>query len=99
TKKPKGRPSRYRVYEDILKTHAPKSMEKRPVYVNSIGIFRGKTGDRAFLKIFLRHQDKSIEIPVGKLSSWDWANLEAERDRLQGQADRNEPLEDKKPIS
>lgn len=74
-------------------------MEKRPVYVNNIGIFRGKTGDRAFLKIFLRHQDKSIEIPVGKLSSWDWANLEAQRDRLQGKADRNEPLEDKKPIS
>lgn len=99
TKKPKGRPSRYSVYEDILKTHAPGSMGKRPIYVNNIGIFRGKTGDRIFLKIFLRHQDKSIERPVGKLTSWDWATLETERDRLQGKADRNEPLEDLKPVT
>lgn len=74
-------------------------MSKRPIYVNNIGIFRGKTGDSIFLKIFLRHQDKSIERPVGKLASWDWAALEAERDRLQGKADRNEPLEDIRPIT
>jgi integrase len=98
-KRPKGRPNRYSVYEDILKNHAPKSMDKRPIYVNNVGIFRGKTGDRAFLKIFLRHQNKSIEIPVGKLSSWNWATLEIERDQLQGRADRNEPLEDKRPVS
>ncbi len=98
-KKPKGRPTRYSVYEDILKTHAPKSMNKRPTYVNNIGIFRGKTDDSVFLKIFLRHQNKSIELPVGKLASWDWASLEAERDRLQRRADRNEPLKDAKPIT
>lgn len=98
-KKLKGRPNRYSAYDNILKAHAPKSMSKRPVYVNNIGIFRGKTGDRIFLKIFLRHQDRSIERPVGKLTSWNWASLEAERDRLQGKADRNEPLEDIKPVT
>lgn len=45
-KKLKGRPNRYSAYDNILKAHAPKSMSKRPVYVNNIGIFRGKTGDR-----------------------------------------------------
>ncbi|PZO80891.1 MAG: site-specific integrase, partial [Micavibrio aeruginosavorus] len=93
-KKLKGRPSRYSAYENILKDHAPMSMKKRPVYANGIGIFRGKTGDKVFLKIFLRHQNKSVEFPVGNLHSWEWASLEAERDKLQRRADRNEPLND-----
>ncbi len=109
TKKPRGRPRRYSEYDQILQEFPAKSMSKRPVYVNNIGLFRGKTGDTVFLKIFLRHggiyKGKSyplnhcLEIPVGKLDSWDWSRLEAERDRLQGKADRNEPLEDKQSIT
>lgn len=108
-KRPKGRPRKYSEYEQILSEHPAKSMVKRPVYVNNIGIFRGKTGDTVFLKIFLRHggiykgksypKNHCLEVPVGKLSSWDWQRLEAERDRLQGKADRSEPLEDKQPLT
>src|SRR5688572_6530218 len=107
TKKPRGRPKRYSEYDQILQDHPPKSMTKRPVYANSIGLFRGKSGDTVFLKIFLRHgsiykgrshpEGTCLEVPVGKLGSWDWAGLEEERDRLQGKADRGEALEDRKP--
>lgn len=99
TKKPRGRPRRYSEYQDILSAHPPKSMNKRPVYVNNIGIYRGKTGDRVFIKVHFPNRGRSEEIAKGNLSSWDWASLEAERDRLQGKADRGEPLEDKQPIT
>ena len=99
TKKPRGRPRRYSEYEDILSAHPAKSMTKRPVYVNNIGIYRGKTGDTVYIKVHHRSRNKPEEIAKGKLSSWEWATLEAERDRLQGKADRGEPLEDKKPIT
>lgn len=99
TKKPKGRPKRYSEYENILKEHAPKSMSKRPVYVNNIGIYRGKTGDTVYLKIHHRSRNKPEEIPKGRLISWSWSTLETERDRLQGRADRNEPLKDIQPIT
>ena len=107
TRKPRlGRPRRYSEYEDILSSNPPKSMEKRPVYTNNIGIFRGKRGDSCFIKISLKHSTgykgkaytagSSLEIPMGKLSSWTWEQLETERDSIQGKADRKEPLEDKK---
>lgn len=98
-KKPKGRPKKYSEYERILNDHPAKSMTKRPIYVNNIGVFRGKSGDTVHIKIFLRSKGRSIEIPKGKLESWDWALLEAERDRLQGRADRDEPLEDKRMVT
>lgn len=98
-RKPIGRPRRYSEYEDILREHPPRSMNKRPVYVKNIGIYRGKTGDKVFLKIHLRQTGRSIEISKGQLSSWNWQALEAERDRLQGRADRNEPLEDAQSIT
>lgn len=97
--RPRGRPSKYSQYDSILEQYPAKSMTKRPVYINNIGIFRGKTGDRAYLKIHLRHTSKTKEIPVGKLSSWPWAELEKERDKLQGRADRGEPLQDVQPIT
>lgn len=109
TKKPRGRPRRYSEYDQILQDFPAKSMTKRPVYANNVGIFRGKTGDTAYLKVFLRHggiykgksypRNHCLEVPVGKLGSWDWSSLEAERDRLQGKADRNEPLEDKQAVT
>lgn len=97
--RPKGRPKKYSEYERILSDYPAKSMTKRPIYANNIGVFRGKSGDTVHIKIFLRSKGRSIEIPKGKLESWDWALLEAERDRLQGKADRDEPLEDKQIIT
>lgn len=106
--RPKGRPKKFSEYEHILASNPPKSMDKRPVYVNNIGIFRGKMGDTAYIKLFLRHGNsyngksypagQSLEIPMGKLGSWDWARLEAERNQLQGRADRGEPLADKEDM-
>lgn len=95
----RGRPSRYRDYEAILETYKPRTMNKRPVYANNIGVFRGKSGDRVFVKIYFREQGISKELPLGKLSSWDWKSLEAKRDEMQGKADRGEPLKDNKSIS
>ena len=99
TKKPKGRPRKYSEYEQILADYPAKSMTKRPVYVNNIGIYRGKAGDKVFIKVHLRHKGKPLELPKGHLTSWDWTALEAERDKLQGRADRNEPLEDTQSIT
>lgn len=97
--KPRGRPRRYSGYEKILSTHPAKSMNKRPIYVNGIGIYRGTAGDKVYIKVHLNKAGRSTEIPKGQLSSWSWAKLEAERDRLQGKADRNEPLEDKQSVT
>ena len=50
--KPRGRPRRYAEYEKLL-AELPKLMTKRPRYVNWIGVFRGATGDTAWLKLRL----------------------------------------------
>lgn len=101
--KPKGRPKKYAEYDSLLKS-LPPLMEKRPKYVNNIGLFKGERGVTCWLKIKMpyggHYQGKSYkagsyaEIKVGGLASWDWAQLEAKRDELQGKADRNERLED-----
>ncbi len=103
----KGRPNRYSQYEQILANNPPQSMIKRPVYANGIGVFRGKSGDTAFIKIFLRTNNaflgrnyaagSHVEIKLGNLTSWDWASLEARKQELQGKADRGEPLEETPP--
>jgi integrase len=79
-------------------------MTKRPKYANNIGVFRGARGETAWIKIHLpqgaTYKGKSyppggsLEIKLGRLSSWDWALLEAKRDEIQGKADRSEPLEE-----
>lgn len=97
--RPRGRPSKYSQYDSMLAQHRAKSMTKRPVYINSIGIFRGKSGDKVHLKIHLKHLNKSKEIPLGNLSSWSWEQLENERDKLQGRADRGESLKDAQPMT
>lgn len=107
TFRPKGRPTRYAPYEQILADNPPHSMTKRPAYVNGIGVFRGKSGDTAFIKIFLRTNNaysgrnyaagSHVEIKLGNLTSWNWASLEARKQELQGKADRGEPLEEMTP--
>jgi len=82
----------------------PMRMTKRPKYVDGVGVFRGNKGDTAWIKISLPKGGSfrgkiyrpggAIEIKLGQLSSWSWAQLETERDQLQGRADRGEPLED-----
>jgi integrase len=79
-------------------------MKKRPKYADNIGIFRGARGETVWIKIHLAHgaiykgksypPGGSLEIKVGRRSSWTWAQLEAKRDEIQGKADRGEPLED-----
>ncbi|WP_066521248.1 tyrosine-type recombinase/integrase [Sphingobium cloacae] len=78
-------------------------MTKRPVYCEGIGIFKGATNATVWVKIRLPRGGTyrgrsipaggSVEHKLGKRSSWAWPQLVAERDRLQGLADRGEPLE------
>jgi integrase len=101
-KRPVGRPGRYAKFEDF-ETSLPKLMPKRPAYCDGIGIFNGATTATVWVKIKLprggMHRGRSIrageavELKLGKKASWDWPQLIAERDRLQGRADRGEPLE------
>ena len=101
-KLPVGRPGRYARYEQ-LEASLPAVMTKRPVYCDGIGLFRGSKSTTVWIKVRMPHGGVynnrtvpvggSIEHKVGNRASWTWAQLESERDRLQGLADRNEPLE------
>lgn len=101
-KLPVGRPGRYARYEQ-LEASLPAVMTKRPVYCDGIGLFKGSKSTTVWIKVRMPHGGVynnrtvpvggSIEHKVGNRASWTWAQLESERDRLQGLADRNEPLE------
>lgn len=101
-RRPVGRPGRYAKYEK-LEASLPAKMTKRPVYCDGIGLFRGSRSNTVWIKIRLPHggvyngrtvpAGGSVEHKAGKRASWTWQQLEAERDRLQGLADRGEPLE------
>lgn len=101
-RRPVGRPGRYAKYEK-LEASLPAKMTKRPVYCDGIGLFRGSKASTVWVKIRMPHGGVykgrtvplagSIEHKVGNRASWTWQQLEAERDRLQGLADRGEPLE------
>ncbi|HUZ11781.1 MAG TPA: tyrosine-type recombinase/integrase [Caulobacteraceae bacterium] len=102
TKRPIGRPRRYAKFEEF-EASLPKLMTKRPAYCDGVGIFNGATSATVWLKVRLPrggvYRGRSIpaggavEHKLGKRTSWDWPQLIAERDRLQGLADRGEPLE------
>jgi integrase len=101
-KRPVGRPRRYAMFEEF-EASLPDLMIKRPAYCDGIGIFKGATGSTVWVKIRMSRgglyrgrsipAGGSVEHKVGKRASWDWPQLIAERDRLQGLADRGEPLE------
>lgn len=101
-KRPVGRPRRFAKFE-AFEASLPKVMTKRPAYCDGVGIFNGATGATVWVKVRLprggAHRGRSIpvggavELKLGKRTSWDWPRLIAERDRLQGLADRGEPLE------
>jgi integrase len=101
-RRPIGRPGRYAKYEK-LEASLPAKMTKRPTYCDGIGLFRGSRANTVWIKIRLPHggvyngrtvpAGGSIEHKAGNRASWTWQQLEAERDRLQGLADRGEPLE------
>ena len=105
--KPIGRPKRYSDYEELVKS-LPKVMTNRPKYVNGLGVFRGAKATTVFIKIRLpkaaAYKGKSykpgssLEIKLGKLSSFTWQQLEKTRDDFQGRADRGEALEDNPPL-
>lgn len=98
----RGRRSRYAEYDEFLSA-IERPSGKRPRYLNGIGVFRGARGDTAWVKIGLPKgavwQGKQyaagspLEIKLGRLTSFTWEQMIAERDRLQGLADRGEPLE------
>lgn len=100
--RPVGRPGRYAKYEKF-EASLPDHMAKRPSYIDGIGIFKGATSTTAWVKIRLPRGGTlkgraipiggSAEIKIGKRTSWAWSEWLAERDRLQGLADRGEPLE------
>ena len=100
-KRPVGRPRRYAMFEEF-EASLPPVMIKRPVYCDGIGIFKGATGSTVWAKIRMSRgglyrgrsisAGGSVEHKLGKRVSWDWPGLLAERDRLQGLADRGEPL-------
>jgi integrase len=99
----RGRPSRYAEYDQLVAS-LPPVMDKRPRYLNGIGVFRGSRGITAWLKIRLPHggilkgksypPNASVEIKLGDLDSWDWQQLADKQRELQGKADRGEPLEE-----
>jgi integrase len=101
-KRPVGRPGRYAKFEEF-EASLPKLMTKRPAYCDGVGVFNGATSATAWVKVRLLrgglYRGRSIpaggavEHKLGKRVSWDWPGLLAERDRLQGLADRGEPLE------
>jgi len=101
-KRPVGRPGRYAEFEKF-EASLPKLTPKRPAYFQGIGIFNGATDTTVFVKIRLPRggaykgrtvkAGDAVEHKLGKRASWDWQQLLAERDRLQGLADRGEPLE------
>lgn len=100
--KPVGRPRRYAMFEEF-EAGLPKKMGKRPAYCDGIGIYRGSRDATVWVKVRLPRGGTyrgrsippggSIEHKLGRRASWDWESLARERDRLQGLADRGEPLE------
>ncbi len=101
-KRPVGRPRRHAKFEQF-EGSLPDQMTKRPAYCDGIGIFKGATGATVWVKIRLPRGGAyrgrsipaggSVEHKLGKRGSWEWPLLITERDRLQGLADRGEPLE------
>jgi len=101
--KRRGRPRRFAEYEELLAS-LPAKMTKRPKYVNGIGLFRGERDTTAWIKFTLPkggvfkgrayEAGEAAEIKLGKLGSWTWEQLEAERNNLTGRAERGQPLED-----
>ena len=72
----RGRPAKFAEYDQLVAS-LPPVMEKRPKYLNGIGVFRGSRGITAWLKIRLPHggtlkgktyrANASVEIKVGSL--------------------------------
>ena len=101
-KRPAGRPRRYARFERF-EAELPEKTPKRPLYCDGIGISKGARDATVWVKLRLPRggtfRGRSIpiggalEYKLGKRSSWDWPSLVSERDRLQGLADRGEPLE------
>lgn len=101
-RRPAGRPGRYKDFED-LEAGLPEVMTNRPRYKHGIGLFRGTRDYTAWVKIRCPHGAVSggkhippggaTEIKLGHRASFDWAEMIAERDRLQALADKGLPLE------
>lgn len=78
-------------------------MTKRPKYLDGIGVFIGTNSATIWVKIHCPHgaryngrtivPNNSLEIKLGKLTSWSWKEALQQKDKLQGLADRGEPLQ------
>lgn len=105
---PLGRPRRFAKYAE-LEASLPKIMKKRPAYCDRIGLFRGQKSFTVWVKVRMAkggeykgrtyRPGESVEIKVGERTSWEWPDLEKERDRLQELADKGEPLVTLQPSS
>lgn len=102
-RRPRGRPGRFAKFEDF-EASLPTVTGKRPIYCDGIGIYKGSNSSTVWVKVRLPRggvykgrsiaPGGSIEHKLGRRTSWDWPELIAERDRLQGLADRGEALEE-----
>ncbi|GJL96221.1 MAG: hypothetical protein DHS20C06_00380 [Hyphobacterium sp.] len=101
---PRPRPGKHARFIKLLE-EIRKDRPSRARYLEGVGIRSGGKTETAYLKIRLpnggQYRQKyykpgsAIELSLGRLSSWPWDRLLQERDRLQGLADRGEPLEEK----
>lgn len=100
--RPIGRPSRYAKFDEF-EASLPVLMTKRPLYCDGVGLFRGSKSYTVWVKVRLARggifkgrsvaPGGSVEIKLGRRASFNWQQIITERDRLQGLADRGEPLE------
>jgi hypothetical protein len=89
----RGRPSRFAEYDQLVAS-LPTVMEKRPKYLNGIGVFRGSRGITAWLKIRLPYggilkgrsypANSSVEIKLGNLDFVGLGAAKRKASRLAG---------------
>ena len=109
TTRPKGRPKKYAIYEQLLKDHPPKSMTKRPIFADNVGVFRGIKSDTVWIRLrplqttvykgTTYKAGDSVEIKLGRLSSFTWEEIEQLLAEYQRKIDRGDPLDTEQPLT
>jgi integrase len=84
-------------------------MTKRPIFADNVGIFRGIKSDTVWIRLrplkttvykgTTYKAGDSIEIKLGRLSSFTWEEVEQLLAEYQRKIDRGEPLEDEQPLT
>ena len=102
----RGRPSKYREFDELYEASPPEM--RRPRYVKGIGVRRGTRGDTVWIKVQLPHgglwkgraygPGDAVEIKLGRKASISWDDAIQHHADLQARADTNRPLEDSPPV-